>query len=972
MSDSSATAPDSPPLPLSAPVLGDDGGGGGNGDDDEEPRGYYELEERPEVVAQEEAAAEAAEEEDAEDLVGDGMERDYAPEPELDRYDPEMLDHRAYAPPTAGQRAAAEAELRERDRARILEGRGGQTALDRARWLQRVPAVLLADEADELEGIPLRGTAATADASAADELSAAAATAERPAPAKRRRMLYEEVSEGEGDGLLEGVGDVEDEEDVAVSAMVDAELDHAEGNLQELLALESTRREVARRFRNFLLTFTAPSASGSGGNVAVYKRRISAMCAANRESLPVNFGDLSNAQPTLSTWVTEEPGMMLPIFDEAATHVTLRLFPEYKRIASSIHVRITDLPIADSVRDLRQYHLNHLIKVVGVVTRRTSVFPQLVSIKYDCSSCGCIIGPFTTSDTNAQPPQIAACPNCHGRGPFRLNTEQTLFRNYQKITLQESPGSVPPGRLPRSKEVVLLYDLIDSSKPGEEIEVIGIYRHSYDMALNHSHGFPVFSTIIEANNVIRRDDMLASFKLTEDDEQRIRRLAAEENILERITASIAPSICGHTDVKLAIALALFGGETHVLRSKGQHRIRGDINVLLLGDPGTAKSQFLKFVEKTSHRAIFTTGKGSTAVGLTAAVHKDPMTKEWTLEGGALVLADRGICLIDEFDKMNDQDRTSIHEAMEQQSISISKAGIVTTLQARCSVIAAANPVKGRYNPSLPFKDNVELTEPILSRFDIILVIVDKVDPVQDRNLARFVVQSHVISHPYHRALRRQLGPVAAAAVDVDDANLIPQDLLRKYIMYARTHVRPQWVYNTELQKLESIYIGLRQASRPNSGVQICTRHVESAMRMAEACARLHLRDQVRDSDMCLAVRVMLESFIGTQKEPVAKALSRQFRQHLSYGKDDNYLLCHLLLELVRQRCWLRQRGDDGDGDGDDATPRNPKVIEIDKEDFETIAAGMKITNCRPFYRSALFRNNGFRFNDEETKIIKDL
>lgn len=225
----------------------------------------------------------------------------------------------------------------------------------------------------------------------------------------------------------------------------------------------------------------------------------------------------------------------------------------------------------------------------------------------------------------------------------------------------------------------------------------------------------------------------------------MRALSRDERIRKRIIKSIAPSIYGHEDIKTAIALSLFGGVSKNINDK--HHIRGDINVLLLGDPGTAKSQFLKYVEKTAHRSVFTTGQGASAVGLTASVRKDPVTREWTLEGGALVLADKGTCLIDEFDKMNDADRTSIHEAMEQQSISISKAGIVTTLQARCAIIAAANPIRGRYNPTIPFQQNVELTEPILSRFDVLCVVKDTVDPVTDELLARFVVGSHLRSHP---------------------------------------------------------------------------------------------------------------------------------------------------------------------------------------------------------------------------------
>lgn len=222
-------------------------------------------------------------------------------------------------------------------------------------------------------------------------------------------------------------------------------------------------------------------------------------------------------------------------------------------------------------------------------------------------------------------------------------------------------------------------------------------------------------------------------------------MARDERISKRLFKSIAPSIYGHENIKTALALSLFGGEAKDIKRK--HRIRGDINVLLLGDPGTAKSQFLKYIEKTAHRAVFTTGQGASAVGLTASVRKDPVTREWTLEGGALVLADKGHCLIDEFDKMNDADRTSIHEAMEQQSISIAKAGIVTSLQARCAIIAAANPIRGRYNSTIPFQQNVELTEPILSRFDVLCVVRDTVDPVADELLARFVVDSHLRSHP---------------------------------------------------------------------------------------------------------------------------------------------------------------------------------------------------------------------------------
>lgn len=495
---------------------------------------------------------------------------------------------------------------------------------------------------------------------------------------------------------------------------------------------------------------------------------------------------------------------MLPIFDEVALNAILVYYPSYERIHSEVHVRIGDLPLSSSLRDLRRSNLNTLVRVSGVVTRRSGVFPQLKYVKFDCRKCGAVLGPFYQDATKEV--KISYCPNCESKGPFPVNSEQvgrrsisevqtehstiqTVYRNYQKMTLQESPGSVPPGRLPRHREVILLWDLIDSAKPGEEIvslrhaisveglsllqEVTGIYRNNFDASLNSKNGFPVFSTVIEANHINKKEDLFAAFRLTEEDERDIRALARDDRIRKRIIKSIAPSIYGHEDIKTAIALSLFGGVSKDVKRK--HRIRGDINVLLLGDPGTAKSQFLKYVEKTAHRSVFATGQGASAVGLTASVRKDPVTREWTLEGGALVLADKGTCLIDEFDKMNDADRTSIHEAMEQQSISISKAGIVTTLQARCAIIAAANPIRGRYNPTIPFQQNVELTEPILSRFDVLCVVKDTIDPVQDELLARFVVGSHLRSHPKFEPEKEEMD--VATTLDADVCDLAVQKML---------------------------------------------------------------------------------------------------------------------------------------------------------------------------------------------------
>merc|ERR1719446_702067 len=275
------------------------------------------------------------------------------------------------------------------------------------------------------------------------------------------------------------------------------------------------------------------------------------------------------------------------------------------------------------------------------------------------------------------------------------------------------------------------------------MDLTAIYKCLYDAGTNARTCFPVYRTELEAVHIKCKGDV-KEMNITDDMQARIRELAASPNIRERFISSMAPSIYGMQHVKTAIALSLMSGQPKI--AAGKHRIRGDINTLIVGDPGLAKSQFLKYVEQTFPRAVYTTGKGASAVGLTAAVTRNEHG-DFCLEGGAMVLADDGICLIDEFDKMNDQDRTSIHEAMEQQSISISKAGIVTTLQARCAVIAAANPIKGRYDSSLTFLENVDLTDPILSRFDILAVVKDVVDPLHDEKLAHFVAGNHIRAHP---------------------------------------------------------------------------------------------------------------------------------------------------------------------------------------------------------------------------------
>ena len=708
-------------------------------------------------------ADEMAEDEAGIDLFGDKFERDYKAR-ESDAYGGADIDDEGeYEDLDEATRRQLDARMNKRDR-----------ELARRR---RMPAAFLQDEDEDGEMDLTR----------------------QP---RRRRHHYDEEQEDEdmGEDIMDEELSLETLQDVKASSLTD------------WVALPAVYRSIFREFKSFLTEYT------DDNGTSVYGTRVRTLGEINAESLEVSYDHLSASKAILAYFLANAPAEVLKIFDQVAMDVTLLHYPDYERIHSEIHVRISDLPVHYTLRQLRQTHLNCLVRVTGVVTRRTGVFPQLKYVRFDCTKCGVTLGPFQ-QESNVEV-KISYCQNCQSRGPFTLNSEKTVYRNYQKLTLQESPGTVPAGRLPRHREVILLWDLIDSAKPGEEIEVTGIYRNNYDAQLNNRNGFPVFATILEANHVVQSHDQLAGFRLTEEDEREIRALSRDPQIVDKIIASIAPSIYGHTDIKTAVALSLFGGVSK--EAQGKHKIRGDINILLLGDPGTAKSQVLKYIEKTAHRAVFATGQGASAVGLTASVRRDPLTQEWTLEGGALVLADRGTCLIDEFDKMNDQDRTSIHEAMEQQTISISKAGIVTTLQARCAIVAAANPIGGRYNSTIPFAQNVELTEPILSRFDILVVVRDTVDPAEDERLANFVVNSHGRAHPSANSVDANQN-----AMDVEhDTEVrnqqsnggepkqegeIPQELLRKYILYAREKCRPK-LYQIDQDKVARLFADMRRES----------------------------------------------------------------------------------------------------------------------------------------------------------------
>ncbi|OAG29675.1 DNA replication licensing factor MCM2 [Nematocida displodere] len=631
--------------------------------------------------------------------------------------------------------------------------------------------------------------------------------------------------------------------------------------LQKTIGSSEMREKVKKELVHFLKAYDNKK----------YLGMIKQMASMNMQSLYIDYFDLEKFNASIALAVVSLPIQTLPIANEALQTAVSSLFPKYSQIRPFLIFRVINIPSFDQIRDLRNSHLNTLVKVVGIITKRSRIYPLLSLAKYNCTKCKAILGPFLIESESAKPNR---CLECQAGGSLVVNTTETIYKDFQKLSIQEVPGTVPSGRLPRAKEVIVLHDLIDYVKPGDEIELTGTYKNNFTNSISSRNGVPIFFTSVEALSIVKKGDESSLFSISPEDEKEIRRLSKSENIFSLVISSIAPSIHGQYEAKRAIALSIFGGVPK--HSDGKHKVRGDINVLLLGDPGMGKSQLLKYVEKISHRAVFATGQGASAVGLTAMVRKDPVTGEWALEGGALVLADKGVCLIDEFDKMKDTDRVSIHEAMEQQSISISKAGIVTSLQARCAVIAAANPIRGKYNPSYTFSQNVNLSDPIITRFDIICVVKDECNPAYDRELATFIVSSH----------QRSLSSAYAEGP-------ISQNLLRKYIAYARERVHPRFeAFDTE--RITSLYSSLRKESTFAGGMPITVRHVESIVRISEASARIHLRECVSKRDVDLAIAVVLDSFCGTQKIAVKRALTKKFSRYLPKPEEDSKQVLALL------------------------------------------------------------------------------
>ena len=531
---------------------------------------------------------------------------------------------------------------------------------------------------------------------------------------------------------------------------------------------------------------------------------------------------------------------------------------------------VQDINDGVSLRYVRSRSMGRLVTIRGMIVRASDVKPMNTVATYSCDACGCEVYQVLLHQREFLPQRICPSADCTGKPGSRvdtlhLQTRGSKFIKFQELKLQELPNQVPMGHIPRSMSVHCRGELTRLATPGDVVTIDGIFlpQRVAESGYRAMQAGLVSTTYLEAHHLVvhkKSFDESAMGNMSEEEATKMKEAMDEvikcDDPLGTLAAGIAPEIFGHEDIKRSLLLQLVGGCTRKLPDG--MRIRGDINICLMGDPGVAKSQLLKHVASIAPRGVYTTGKGSSGVGLTAAVTKDMTTGEMALEGGALVLADRGICAIDEFDKMDESDRTAIHEVMEQQTVSIAKAGIVATLNARAAVLAAANPLYGRYNRRKSLSENINLPNSLLSRFDLMFLILDVADYEKDMALARHVT----FVHQNEGLGRKKLDQPTLIEDENDDEpeqteSKVTPKVLREYIARARKY--HPFVSKDVAPYICEAYVSLRHESRGHKGqndqTAMTARQLLSMLRLSQAIARLRFSDSVAREDIDEAIRL---------------------------------------------------------------------------------------------------------------------
>ncbi|WPK24979.1 hypothetical protein PUMCH_002278 [Australozyma saopauloensis] len=674
---------------------------------------------------------------------------------------------------------------------------------------------------------------------------------------------------------------------------------------------DNSFNEVTKAFRNFILEFRLNS-------LFVYRDQLRENLLIGNYYLRVNSEHLIGYNEELNKKLTDEPTEMVALFENAITDIA-------KRIAYLSNEEIPkDFPICQlilyssaspiSIRNLDSDHISKIVRVSGIIISASVLSSRATLVQLICRNCKHTMKMKVPSGFGPLhfPPRCLANHN-HDEShsaqkcppdPYVVVHDKSTFIDQQVLKLQEAPDAVPVGEMPRHILVHVDRHLTNQVVPGTRVTLVGTYSiyQSKQRASSSVSSVAIRNPYLKVLGIQTDIDTAAmGLTFTEEEEEEFLRLSRMPNLYEVFSRSIAPSIYGYDDMKKAVTCLLMGGSKKILPDG--MRLRGDINVLLLGDPGTAKSQLLKFVEKISPISVYTSGKGSSAAGLTASVQRDTQTGDFYLEGGAMVLADGGVVCIDEFDKMRDEDRVAIHEAMEQQTISIAKAGITTVLNSRTSVLAAANPIFGRYDDFKSPGENIDFQTTILSRFDMIFIVKDDHNEARDKSIAQHVMNIHTG--------QSSLNP------EEQDGE-IPIETMKRYIQYAKAKCAPR-LSDAASEKLSSHFVAIRRGLQvmerdlnERSTIPITIRQLEAIVRITELLAKLTLSPIATVDHVDEAIRLFTASTMNAVDQGVQsgslmtsgklaeeiKQIEHDITRRLPMGWTCNYLT--LRREFVEQ------------------------------------------------------------------------
>ncbi len=560
-----------------------------------------------------------------------------------------------------------------------------------------------------------------------------------------------------------------------------------------------------------------------------YVEQIDEMMPKSAKFIIVDYNDLV-VEPEIEIIFSTDPDRILNAFSRAIKEALQTRFPDYaEKIKDEVRVRLINYPLQRSLRQINAETIGNITSVSGMVVRASEVKPLAKELVFVCPDEH-QIKVIQLKGMDVKLPVVCDNPSCKHRD-FELKPEASKFIDFQILRLQELPEDLPPGQLPHYIDVTIRQDLVDNARPGDRIILTGIVRVEQESIAGITRGHSgLYRLRIEGNNIeflggrgSKTSRKIVREEVSPEDEKMIKTLSQSPNVYQRLIDSFAPHIQGQSLIKEAILLLIVGSNQRLLGDGS--KIRGDINVFLVGDPGTAKSEMLKFCARIAPRGLYTSGRGSTAAGLTAAVVRDK-TGIMMLEAGAVVLGDQGLVCIDEFDKMKPEDRSALHEVMEQQSASIAKGGIVATLNARTSILAAANPMYGKYDPFKNITENVNLPIPLLTRFDLIFVVRDIPGREKDEKIARHIIELHTPQ-------------------GTDKRSVIDVDTLTKYLSYAKRS-SPDLTKEAE-EKILEYYLQMRNVESEEM-ITVTPRQLEGIIRLSTARARLLMKDKVEEED----------------------------------------------------------------------------------------------------------------------------